>query len=254
MTTAAPASTLASLLHQARQDRQPLTGLDPAQAPANPAAAYAVHKQILGLRDVGVAGWKVGSKSSDGPIQAAPLPADGVHPTGVQLRRDDFQPLALELEVAFRFNRRFEPGRSYSDEEVMQAIGSMGPTIELVTSRYADWPKVEPLWQLADLMSHGALVVGEFIPYREDFPFAAPSLTFEFAGERRLPDWTAVNTAGDPRRLLPWLVNHCTAQGIVLTPETVVTTGSYIGMYFAEGAGAVKGSIAGLPAVELTLV
>jgi len=247
-------TSVAHLLHQARQNRQPLVELDPALAPADAAAAYAVHKQTLGLRGTGVAGWKVGSKSSDGPIQAAPLPSDGVHPTGVQLRRDDFQPLALELEVAFRFTRSFEPGRSYSDEEVMQAIGSMGPTIELVTSRYANWPKVEPLWQLADLMSHGALVVGEFIPYQENFPFAAPTLTFEFAGERRLPDWTAANTAGDPRRLLPWLVNHCTAQGIVLTPETVVTTGSYIGMYFAEGAGAVKGEIAGLPPLELTLV
>jgi 2-keto-4-pentenoate hydratase len=188
------------------------------------------------------------------PIQGAPLPAGDVYDTGAKLPREVFAPLALELEIAFRFGRRFEPATApYSEDEVLAGIGSFGATIEIVASRYAEWPNVDKLAQLADLQNNGALIVGEFAPYRDDFPFVAPSLRFSFEERNAVLD-AAANPAGDPRRLLPWLVNHCAVhRGVAVTPEMVITTGSYTGMFFPQSAGTASGCIEGLAPVSVTL-
>jgi 2-keto-4-pentenoate hydratase len=65
---------------------------------------------------------------------------------------------------------------------------------------------------------------------------------------------TAQNPAGDPRRLLPWLVNHQTQNGFTVTPEMVLTTGSYTGMYKTSGPGLAVGEIRGLPTVVVELI
>ena len=61
------------------------------------------------------------------------------------------------------------------------------------------------------------------------------------------------NPAGDPRRLLAWVVGHCTVRGITVDSDDVVTTGSYSGMHFASAPGTVVGEIRGLPPIGLTL-
>jgi 2-keto-4-pentenoate hydratase len=54
--------------------------------------------------------------------------------------------------------------------------------------------------------------------------------------------------------LLTWLVNHsAVSRGIAVTPETIITTGSYTGMHFPQEPGVVRGELAGLPPVELEL-
>ncbi|OLL27974.1 2-keto-4-pentenoate hydratase [Burkholderia sp. SRS-W-2-2016] len=246
-------SSLGQSLAEARTRRATLDTLPPAQIPADADAAYAIQHEILRVNGGRIGGWKIGAKSASGPIQGAPLPASDLHPGGARISRDGFKPLGLELEVAFRFGRRFEASSTpYSDDEVLAAIGSIGATIEIVASRYATWPDVDKLAQLADLQNHGALIVGEFTPYRDDFPFVAPSLRFNFDGQD-VVDTTPANPAGDPRRLLPWLVNHATSRGIAVTPEMVVTAGSYTGMFFPRDAGTASGHIEGLAPVSVTL-
>jgi 2-keto-4-pentenoate hydratase len=245
--------SLSQRLADARRDHVTLDTLPPEQTPADASAAYAIQHEILSLNGAGIGGWKIGAKSADGPIQGAPLPDVDLHADGARLSREGFAPLGLELEIAFRFGRSFEPSSTpYSEDEVKTAIGSIGATIEIVASRYAAWPAVDKLAQLADLQNHGALIVGEFTPYREDFPFVAPSLRFSFDGHD-VVEATPANPAGDPRRLLTWLVNHATSRGIVVTPETIVTAGSYTGMFFPRHAGTASGRIEGLPPVSLTL-
>jgi 2-keto-4-pentenoate hydratase len=246
-------TSLSRRLAEARRDRLTLDTLPPQQIPADAHAAYAIQHDILGIHDARIGGWKIGAKSASGPIQGAPLPAADLHADGARLAREGFAPLGLELEVAFRFGRRFEPATTpYSEDEVMAGIGSIGATIEIVASRYAAWPDVDKLAQLADLQNHGALIVGEFTPYREDFPFVAPSLRFSFDGHD-VVETAPANPAGDPRRLLTWLVNHASSRGIAVTPEMVITAGSYTGMFFARHAGTASGRIEGLAPVSVTL-
>jgi 2-keto-4-pentenoate hydratase len=247
-------SPLSQRLADARARHLTLSSLPPELIPADADAAYAIQHEILRVSGARIGGWKIGSKSDTGPIQGAPLPAGDIYDTGAKLPREVFAPLALELEIAFRFGRRFEPASApYSDDEVLAGIGSFGTTIEIVASRYAEWPNVDKLAQLADLQNNGALIVGEFAPYRDDFPFVAPSLRFSFE-ERNVVLDAAANPAGDPRRLLPWLVNHCAVhRGVAVTPEMVITTGSYTGMFFPQSAGTASGCIEGLAPVSVTL-
>jgi 2-keto-4-pentenoate hydratase len=247
-------SPLSQRLADARARHLTLSSLPPELIPADADAAYAIQHEILRVSGARIGGWKIGSKSDTGPIQGAPLPAGDIYDAGAKLPREVFAPLALELEIAFRFGRRFEPASApYSDDEVLAGIGSFGTTIEIVASRYAEWPNVDKLAQLADLQNNGALIVGEFAPYRDDFPFVAPSLRFSFE-ERNVVLDAAANPAGDPRRLLPWLVNHCAVhRGVAVTPEMVITTGSYTGMFFPQSAGTASGCIEGLAPVSVTL-
>lgn len=243
--------SLAQQLAQARADRVVME--TPSCCLADAHAAYAVQHEILRSRGDSITGWKVGAKSPGGPIQCAPLPSPDMRPDGARLSRRDFVPLGLELEIAFRFERAFEPNEAvYSDDEVMGSIGSMAATIEIVSSRYAAWPDIDKLLQLADLQNHGALIVGEFSRYDERFPFTTPGLQFTF-DHADITRGTPGNPAGDPRSLLPWLVNHITGRGITIMPEMIMTTGSYTGMFFPQAAGTATGTIHGLPPVSLVL-
>ena len=208
--------------------------------------AYAAQEATLRALNADIGGWKVGAKSHDGPIQGAPLPADGMHDSG-----HAFGKAGLELEVAFRLGRRFEAGSGpYSDEDVIAAIESVHAAIEVVASRFAAWPDVEKSWQLADLQNHGALIVGDGVPYDAAFPFVSPAMTFTFDGAPLFRGAPA-NPAGDPRRLLAWTVNHSVSRGLAVERGTVLTVGSYTGLAFPDAPGTAVGSIEGLPAVEL---
>lgn len=245
---------IAELIVDAMQRGQKLTEIRAEYVPADAAGAYALQREILRLRETGVGGWKVGAKSPTGPINGALLPEDGLFASGSQLECVDYPQPIVELEIAFRLNKTFAPReQAYSDEEVLSSIGSMATTIEVVSSRFAAWPKIEPLLALGDLLNHGALIVGDFVPYDADFPFVEPALTFTYADEDIVPG-DGANPAGDPRRLLPWLVNHHTQNGQSVTPELVITTGSYTGMHLTKGPGLAVGEIRGLPPVSVELI
>lgn len=248
-------ANIAQLIVDAMHNGQKLTEIRPDYVPADAASAYALQREILRLRDTTVGGWKVGSKSTTGgPINGALLPEDGLFASGSQVEIVDYPQPILELEIALRLNREFTPrDEPYSDEEVLSSIGSMGTTIEVVSSRFAAWPKIEPLLALGDLLNHGALIVGDFVPYDAGFPFLEPALTFTFAGEDIVPG-DGANPAGDPRRLLPWVVNHLTRNGQSVTPDLVITTGSYTGMYQTKGPGLALGEIRGLPPISFELI
>lgn len=248
--------TLAERLAAGWQSGIAFAELPHALIPTSAEAAYAAQAQLLIARGTSIGAWKVGAKGPDAPIQGSPLPQSGLHFHGATLPQRAFRPLGLELEIAFCFGRAFAArAQAYDAAEVLGGIAYMAAAVEIVTSRFHEWPAVDRFAQLADLQNHGALVMGEVVAYRADFPFVAPSLSFT-VNSRSVVDGTPANPAGDPRRLLPWLVNHATQRGMTLPSGTLVTTGSYTGMHFpdtATGPNAVLGRIDGLPPVGFTL-
>jgi len=222
--------------------------------PANADDAYDVQHATVRALGAAIAAWKVGSKSVDGPVQGAPLPSTGVFLKPATLSRAAFVKPGLELEIAFTLGRRFDAHSGpYDDATVIGAIESVHAAIEVVASRFRAWPDVDKLWQLADLQNHGALVVGEGVRYDAAYPFVAPQMHFTFGGADAFPG-TPANPAGDPRRLLAWVVNHSVSRGVAVEAGTVLTAGSYTGIYLPSSPGVARGEIDGLPPVQFTLV
>lgn len=248
-----PDSELGTLLLHAHRSGTPAT-ISSTLEPADLDAAYAIQLEVLTRRKQTVGGWKVGAKTPQAPIHGALLPSDCVMPDPAYLSRSTYPVMGIELEIAFTFSRAFAPrAEKYSDAEVIGSLCSMSAAIEIVSSRVAGWPEVPPLIQHADMQCHVALVVGEKINYDPDFPFLGVATDLRI-DDQIIFGGNGANPAGDPRRLLPWVVNHCSAQGLKLTAGDVVTTGSYTGAHFPAAGGTLIGRIGALPPVRLMLL
>jgi 2-keto-4-pentenoate hydratase len=247
---------LANRLVEARRQHRPIDAPAPDSLPPDAATAYAIQQAVIaGLGD-STGAWKIGAKAPGGAAAGAPIPASLVLRSPARVAHDGFFRVLVELEIAFRFAEAIEPrGRAYARDEVLSKVGVVLPAIEIVDSRFAEWPNVAPLAQLADAQNNGALITGHPVAYAglaRGFDFVSPELELSFDGASLLPEATG-NPAGDPRELLVWFVNHCAAMGITIEPEWTITTGSYVGAHRLDKAGIVRGHIDGLGEVEIEL-
>ncbi|MGH9239805.1 MAG: 2-keto-4-pentenoate hydratase [Vicinamibacterales bacterium] len=141
----------------------------------------------------------------------------------------------VEAEFAFRMARDLPPrAQPYSVDEVLDAVATLHPAIEVPDSRFDDFtvvgapqliadnacahlfvlgPPAPSAWREIDLVEHR--VIGDV-----GRPFMGrwePSLTREGKG---------ANVLGDPRVALAWLANELSGLGITLKAGEVVTTGT----------------------------
>ncbi|MBW8720959.1 MAG: fumarylacetoacetate hydrolase family protein [Polaromonas sp.] len=219
--------------------------------PADRAGAYAI--QDATLATIGpIAGWKVGAKSPHTEPHCAPLPASGIHASGVTLKGPVWRWRCVEVELAFRLGRDLDPkGRLLAPAELADAFDAVLPVIELVESRLLDGQTADPLAHLADLQCHSALVLGSpsgLTPAHVDLRTLEATLSF-----CRAPATHTLggNPAQDVWRLLSWLAVHCAGRGQPLRAGQIVTTGSCTGLLAAPVDSTVRGEIAGAGAVEL---
>jgi 2-keto-4-pentenoate hydratase len=246
--------TCAALLAEARYTISSIETLPANLAPPSEAEAYGVQRLILEYSHDSIGGWKVGAKTPTAGINGGLLPARGIHPSGAVLDRKDFHWIGLELEIAFRLGHDLPASKApYTDAEILSSVKDMVPTIELVTSRIRPNPENPRCWAIADLLNHGALIVGDPIPYDPTYPFLAPSLTWIFNSQNVAPANPPTNPAGDPRRLLAWAVNHCCLQGWDFQKEMLITAGTFTGVFKPTDAGEAVGHFAGLGEVRLNL-
>ncbi len=226
---------------------------DASLVPADRDAAYRVQHEILQGLGSPVVAWKVGTAPTAGEVLGSPIPACCMHQDATEVALAAHAVCGIELEMAFRFKRSF-PRRDepYADTEILEALESMAPTLEIVSSRLQGWPDLPDFLKLADLQNHGILVVGQALPYDPDFPFLSPQLQLTVNGVPREKTPTG-NPAGDPRTLLAPFVRQCAARGLPVEASHWVTTGSYSGIHFLESPALVAGRFAGLPEVRLRL-
>lgn len=251
MNTPFDPSSIALSLAQAWNGQPRVTGAD--LPITDEAQAYAV-QDALATQLGPVGGWKVGAASDTGEPNAAPLPASVVVPAGSTLGLASRSLRLIELEVAVRLRTDLMPGdRLLSRDEVIAAIDVVMPTIEVVDSRLAETRDAPALVKLADLQSHGALIVGApgGVDLRSlDMRQLRTRLWFN---EEIAADVTGAHAAPDIWRLVAWLARHAQARHRPLRAGDVITTGSCTPPVIAAAGARIVGEVTGLGRLELTL-
>jgi len=240
--------TLTEQLLAARQEGKalPLSAIKP---PATMAAAYAVQQEIS--RTLGaIGGWKVGAAGPDAPVSGAPLPAAGILPSGAVLG-PEFTDRLIESEIAFRLARDLPPRAApYARDEIIAAIGSCHPVIEVVQWRLEGFPNIPEALKLADGIGHGGLIVGAAIDNWQALDFPALTVTQEIAGTE--PKHGTGNPAGDMIRLIAWLADEGAVWSGGLRAGQIVTCGSWTGALPAPAGAAVRVGFAGITPVTVS--
>ncbi|PMS22145.1 hypothetical protein C0Z18_06465 [Trinickia dabaoshanensis] len=243
---------LAARLLQARRTH---TLIDPGSLGTGKSAdageAYLVQQLVLAELG-GCAGYKIGAGSPTAEPLCSPLPASKVFGAAAGIRQSDYARIGLELEIAFSFAEDVDHTLSEQADEVIDAIDTMSVVVEIVDSRFDSWPDVDPLLQLADFQNNGALVIGDTRPYDRSFDFSAPQASF-YCGNHEIFRGVARHPAGDPRRLIAWLVGRTLETGHSIPARTMLTTGSYTPFYIATGPGVVRGEIEGFGKIEFEI-
>jgi 2-keto-4-pentenoate hydratase len=210
--------------------------------------AYAI--QRLSMDVLGpIGGWKVGAPAPDGPISCAPMPESGLHESPAVLDGQSFTSREIESEIAFVLGRDLPPrAHPYTPAEVHAALATCHAGLEVLQSRFAEPDSVDALSHLADLIRHGAYVLGPSITGWREIDFATLEVRQVIAGEAIL---RTGNPAGDMLRLVTWLANEGAVWAGGLLAGQIVTCGSWTGKLPAPPGAAVSCQFGHAPDVSL---
>jgi 2-keto-4-pentenoate hydratase len=240
---------VAALL-EARRTRRWLSALPQGCRPGDLTEAYAIQDRVT--RELGpVVAWKVGAGSPEAAPSRAPITASTLLKDGDRLPAAALNHIGVEVEIAYRFARDL-PARPqpYTREEVLAAIGSAHPAIEIADSRYAVWASQDRLSHVADQLNHGALIIG---PGRTDWANVDPArqkVRLTLNG-KLATEVVGGNPVGDLFRLLHWLANDGARSLGGLKAGCFVTTGSCTGVNFVKAPVEVLAELPGLGRVTV---
>ncbi len=221
----------AKTLHDHWQAGTKIGDLDPSQRPRGRAEGYAIQAAMQGYGKL--FGWKIAATSEAGQKhinvagpQAGRIYAERVIADGGTASMAGNAMAVGEPEFAFRIGRSLPPRSTpYSVEEVLAAVDTLHPAIELPDSRFYDFVKAGEAQLIADNACAHLFVLGA--PTGADWRAVdlvehKPVVTLRgqrFTGHGK-------NVLGDPRVALTWLANELRALGITLKAGEVVTTGT----------------------------
>lgn len=231
MTTGAREQQLidaANLLLDARRTTTPIDSLPPELEPANVEEAYLV-QDMIAVAYGPIGGWKIGAPTPEASPMFAPMPAAWIAASGVTLAGSTRRYRGLEAEIAFLVGQDLPPRVTpYTREEVLAAMASCHPVIEVLESGLTDPMAAAKLSMIADIQMHGGFVYGPAFAGWQTHDFTQERVTLAVEGSVRV-ERTGSNTSGDFFRLLPWLANEGAARTGGLKAGQWITTGSWTG-------------------------
>lgn len=212
-------------------------------------AAYAVQDQVaqaLGWRQPGQAShWKSGGPSREQTLTHALLPPAGVWASPARSGAWPFRMQAFEAEVALRLGEPVDAERAarLSLAEARGLVDAMTVSIELIDSRWAASLDAPAMDRLADVQSHGALVLGPWLPFDAQRDWAAQRCRVQLSwgqdpaqpgADDELREFVGTHSLGDPAWVLPAWLCHATRHGQTLAAGSVVSTGTWCGLMRAR--------------------
>jgi 2-keto-4-pentenoate hydratase len=223
-----PLSPLAAQLARAYDNRTPVN-TRPEQGPADQTAAYAAQRDVwrLLVGETRPVAWKVGAPARAVEPSAAPIFPQRLAIGLARLPAEMFFGAGIEAEIAFRFGRDLPArARTYSREEILDAIAGAHVAMELVDTRLADAEAAGPLWRLADNLLNGGLVIGDEIAGWRDLDFSALTARV-FADGELIAETVGRPPLDDLVFCLPWWIGHVGGA----RAGDIVTTGAWNGMH-----------------------
>ncbi|MEE8536218.1 MAG: fumarylacetoacetate hydrolase family protein [Kiloniellales bacterium] len=221
----------------ARLGPEPLKTLDAGLRPADDAEGYAIQKAVHRLlAESGngeIVGYKVGATEKDlqeslglsGPA-AGGMTANGIHPSGVGLRRSRYRAPAVECEIALILDADLDGADvPYTRASVAGAVATCHAAIEVIDDRYEDLSSMDGPTLIADDMLHAACVLGR--PVRPGADLAAARGMFRVNG-RAVGSGRGADLMGHPYEVLAWLANRLAEVGQPLLAGHVVMCGSVV--------------------------
>ena len=127
----------------------------------------------------------------------------------------------------------------------------MAVSIEIVDSRWQQQLQAPNALKAADLLCHGALVLGSWQPYQAR-DWSAQRCSVQI-GEQAAQSFQGSHSLQDPAWLLPQWLRHATAHFGVLRAGSVVTTGSWCGLLMAQAGERVQVAFDGLGVLDVML-
>jgi 2-keto-4-pentenoate hydratase len=232
----------------ARQRRSPE---DAAGAvPANADAAYVVQDDVA--QALGWFGaqmpryWKSGGPSRAAVQTHAALPPHGVWASPASAGDWHFTQRGIEAEIALRLSQDVDPARA-SRLDLAQAtelVDAMCVSIEIVDVRWREGLDAPALAKLADLQAHGALVLGDWVPFAPR-DWASQVCTVRI-GAHAPVERRGSHAMADPAFVLPAWLRHATRAGATVPAGTVVTTGTWVGILAASAGDQVGAEFPGI--------
>ena len=218
------------------QANRRIDALPAACRPATRTEAYRVQEQVARLSTQKTFGWKIAATSLagqkhigvDGPL-AGRLLEKRVFQSGANVSLANNRMNVIEAEFAFRMARDLPPRKApYSLEEVVAAVASMHPAIEIPDSRYEEFVSVGAAQLIADNACAGYFVLGpEIVVEWRRHNLARHRIAVSVNG-KLARDGIGENVLGDPRIALAWIANELSLVGDMLRSGETITTGTCI--------------------------
>lgn len=201
--------------------------------------------------------WKSGGPSKTEDILNTPLLDSGIFKSPAQLGSHPFTLRLIEIEIAFKtkYPLTAEQAASLTQEQGHALIDAFAVTIEVVDSRWTQGNDTPALLKLADMQSHGTLIIGQWLPYGEQEAlrdWSKQRCTVKIGNQAAL-EFVGTHAMQDPRWVIPAWVRHATADGQTLPAGSIVTTGSWSGVPVAHAGDLVVGQFDGIGTVSVQL-
>ena len=229
-------TSAADILWAHWRDGRRMAALPDAVRPQTRAEAYAVQAALAARSPHPLFGWKIAATSVAGQRH---INVDGPL-AGRLLRERAFEPGAevpfgangmrvAEAEFAFRMAVDLPPrGHAYRVDEVLAAVATLHPAIEIPDSRYDDCTRVGAPQLIADNACAHFFVLGPATAADwRGMDLTEHPVTATIA-KRDTRTGKGGHVLGDPRAALVWLVNELSGLGVTLRAGEVVTTGTCI--------------------------
>ncbi|MEK7436714.1 MAG: fumarylacetoacetate hydrolase family protein [Pseudomonadota bacterium] len=226
--------------------------------PETRAEGYAIQSEVAKLSGQNVVGWKIAATSVagqqhiqvDGPI-AGCLLAARAREGGARIALAGNNMKVAEAEFAFRMGGDLpKRGTSYGVDEVLAAVASLHPAIEVPDSRYEDYTRVGAPQLIADMACACWFMIGPAT--RADWRALdlAQHGVAAYRNGALVAQGSGANVLGDPKMALAWIANELSTYGDGLRAGEVVITGTCVTPLPVSAGDSVKMDFGAFGALE----